>query len=142
MDYANNNGYEEIPTHEKNNTNNDTTYWNTARKRLNYYLNLNKVSAERQHHIIDTITKKARTEWHSITSEDEYIKLFINEAQLTLFPETSRFCSNPAPDNGQLKQYMGHLRSSTGPSIHRSSIRTAKLEKIPVSKFQTRLRSV
>lgn len=110
--------------------------WSIAKKRVTYYLQLNHVPDEQQSSIIDQILEKANQKWLDIQNEDLLIKLFIEEAQQLLHPETSRLC-HLNTDTPETSRYMGYLRSTTGPHIHRSSIRPAVLEKIPVKKVLT-----
>jgi hypothetical protein len=112
------------------------TLYAIAKKRVAYYLQLNHVPDEQQSIIVDKILKKAKQEWLDIQNEDTLIQLFIEEAQQQLYPETSKLC-HLNTDTPETSRYMGYLRSTTGPHIHRSSIRPAVLEKIPVKKVLT-----
>jgi Mg/Co/Ni transporter MgtE len=112
------------------------TIWSIAEKRVMYYLQLNHVPDEQRSSTLNQILEKANQEWLDIHDEDVLIKLFIEEAQQLLHPETSRLC-HLNTDRPETSRYMGYLRSTTGPHIHRSSIKPAVLEKIPVKKVLT-----
>ncbi|HHC75030.1 MAG TPA: hypothetical protein ENK78_08150 [Thiothrix sp.] len=126
---------------------NDTTsisgYWQTAYQRVNYYLYLNRVPVNEQQHILQAITEKAEQVWQHVTEENQLIRLFIEEAQRLLHhnkqatTSQSEHATKTSSSSEAYYPQVGRLRTSTGPNIHRCSIRPAVLEKISVRRKRT-----
>jgi hypothetical protein len=124
-------------------TTSQPTCWETAYQRVNYYLYLNRVPVNQQQQIMQDITHKAEQHWQHITEENQLISLFIEEAQHLL--HLNKTPSHSEPDRSSKASLTtvayytqaGRLRTSTGPNIHRCSIRPAVLEKISVRRKRT-----
>ncbi|MGV6809557.1 MAG: hypothetical protein ACWA5U_06745 [bacterium] len=120
-----------------------SAHWQTAYQRVNYYLYLNRVPVNEQQHILQAITQKAEQAWQPITEENQLISLFIEEAQRLLHRKKqttlnqSEHATQTSSSSEAYYPQVGRLRTSTGPNIHRCSIRPAVLEKISVRRKRT-----